>query len=134
MVRGFLARQRYREMLSDGEKGSKYFKRRESLETCRAVLLKKELSYAVKTYSTGACYSGQMLGEALRHGTGCMVWTDTAQYQGDWDYNQASGKGKFKHADGDTYEGEWFNNKANGKGIYLNAKGAKYTGTWKDDQ
>jgi len=50
-----------------------------------------------------------------------------------WGYNQASGKGKFFHVDGDIYDGQWLNNKANGNGIYTNIKGARYEGGWKED-
>jgi hypothetical protein len=85
------------------------------------------------TYSSGACYKGQVMGGALRHGTGTMTWADGAQYQGEWHYNSAAGKGKFTHADRDVYEGQWLNNKANGKGIYQNAQGARYDGIWLDD-
>lgn len=32
--------------------------------------------------------------------------------------NQANGKGKLIHADGDIYEGDWVDDKANGNGVY----------------
>ena len=57
-----------------------------------------------------------------------MVWPDNARYEGVWQYNAATGKGKFVHVDGDVYDGDWLNNKANGQGIYSNVKGARYEG------
>lgn len=32
------------------------------------------------------------------------------------------------HADGDIYEGEWEDDQANGKGMYLHLNGGKYEG------
>ena len=63
-----------------------------------------------------------------------MVWPDQARYEGMWQYNQACGRGKFFHTDGDIYDGEWLNNKANGHGVYTNVKGARYEGQRKEDQ
>jgi hypothetical protein len=34
-----------------------------------------------------------------------MLWPDKAKYEGQWEFNHASGFGKFFHADGDIYEG-----------------------------
>jgi len=34
-----------------------------------------------------------------------MRWPDGAKYEGDWQFNQAAGQGKFFHVDGDIYEG-----------------------------
>jgi hypothetical protein len=41
-----------------------------------------------------------------------MEWPDGAKYVGSWDYNAASGRGRFNHVDGDVYDGMWQNNKA----------------------
>ncbi len=49
-----------------------------------------------------------------------MKWLDGAIYDGEWDFGEAFGQGKFFHIDGDIYEGHWSNNKANGKGVYIN--------------
>ena len=70
----------------------------------------------------------------MRHGTGTMSWPGNARYIGEWQFNQASGQGKFIHEEGDVYEGRWEQNKANGFGIYTNVQGARYEGNWKDDQ
>jgi hypothetical protein len=32
-----------------------------------------------------------------------MVWLDGARYEGNWEFNLASGQGKFFHVDGDIY-------------------------------
>jgi MORN repeat len=55
------------------------------------------------------------------------------KFLGEWKNNQAHGKGKFYHADGDIFDGEWKNDKANGHGVYTHVNGAKYEGNWKDD-
>jgi hypothetical protein len=34
-----------------------------------------------------------------------MIWADGAKYEGEWNYGQAFGQGKFNYVDGDTYEG-----------------------------
>jgi hypothetical protein len=34
-----------------------------------------------------------------------MQWPDGAKYDGNWEFNHASGEGVFYHADGDVYEG-----------------------------
>ena len=57
-----------------------------------------------------------------------------ARYEGEWEYNQANGKGKFLHTDGDIYDGAWKNNRQYGFGIYTNSKGARYEGQWVNDQ
>ena len=41
-----------------------------------------------------------------------------------WDKDQASGKGRLIHSDGDVYYGEWQADKAHGNGIYLHSDGA----------
>jgi hypothetical protein len=65
-------------------------------------------------------------------------------YEGEWQEDKSSGKGKLVHADGDIYEGDWKNGKANGQGVYLHVNGARYEGQveaflieiikWKDDK
>ena len=41
----------------------------------------------------------------MRHGLGKMTWADGTEYEGHWQYNQAYGKGTFKHQSGDVYIG-----------------------------
>ena len=135
LIRGFLARRKFKARLVDYETSIKYFKDLESSETIDA---QKKFDPNAPTeikeykYSTGAVYNGEWKG-GLRHGKGVMMWTDGASYDGNWDLGQASGYGKFSHVSGDVYSGEWYRNKTNGKGSYLNSKGAKYDGYWKDD-
>eukprot|EP00826_Nyctotherus_ovalis_P049151 TRINITY_DN5887_c0_g1_i20.p1 TRINITY_DN5887_c0_g1~~TRINITY_DN5887_c0_g1_i20.p1 ORF type:complete len:203 (-),score=11.65 TRINITY_DN5887_c0_g1_i20:222-830(-) len=55
------------------------------------------------------------------------------RYEGEWKRNQAHGRGKFWHIDGDVFEGEWKDDKANGHGVYTHKNGTRYEGCWKDD-
>ena len=84
---------------------------------------------------------------------------DGSLYEGEWRNNNANGKGRLIHNDGDYYEGEWFfffiflnfkhnffflinfiifpirkDDKAHGYGIYTHIDGAKYSGEWQDDK
>ena len=85
------------------------------------------------TYENGSVYKGYLLREGVRQGPGIQIWPDRARYEGEWQNNEANGRGKFWHADGDVYEGEWRDAKTNGFGIYVNASGGKIEGQWKDD-
>ena len=49
-----------------------------------------------------------------------MNWPDGANYSGEWQFNQVTGKGKFSHPGGEFYDGQMINNKANGFGVYEN--------------
>lgn len=119
-------RRKYQVKKMQADVASKYFKGDEAAETLKGKYDENApLKIKTHTYKTGAIYSGSWKG-GLRHGSGTMVWPDTARYEGQWQFNQACGKGKFFHIDGDIYEGEWLNNKANGQGIYTNTKGARY--------
>lgn len=40
--------------------------------------------------------------------------------------NEANGKGKFTHANGDIYDGNWKNGKAHGYGIFIHHTGGRY--------
>ena len=51
-----------------------------------------------------------------------------------WDQDQACGKGRLIHSDGDVYYGEWLADKAHGNGIYLHSDGAQYQGMWFEDK
>ena len=43
----------------------------------------------------------------IKQGYGIMKWPDGTVYQGIWDNNMYSGRGKLYHGKGDVYEGEF---------------------------
>ena len=45
--------------------------------------------------------------ENVKEGKGIQIWKDGSKYVGYWKADQANGKGRLIHADGDYYEGEW---------------------------
>ena len=136
MVRGWLARARYKKRLFETQETSQYFKRQELLETVQKGQnydpLSKPRKHVEYQYSTGALYRGEMRG-GFRDGRGLMVWPDKASYDGEWKEGYACGQGVFFHADGDVYDGGWLNNKCKGYGTYTNKNGACYKGYWKND-
>lgn len=81
-----------------------------------------------------AVYIGEWNKDNLRHGRGSQNWNDGSLYEGYWENDKASGKGRLIHANGDVYEGEWKNDRANGIGIYIHNDGAKYEGAWENDK
>ena len=68
-----------------------------------------------------------------RHGRGIQKFPNGAKYEGYFQDDQASLKGKLTHPNNDTYEGGWKNGKADGYGVYSHNDGARYEGKkkWK---
>jgi len=71
----------------------------------------------------------------IRHGNGIEVYGktssgDISRYEGQWDHNKKSGKGKCIFLDGSYYIGEYHNNCINGKGTFTWSNGATYNGEW----
>ena len=91
-----------------------YFQKQYVLETLRKGRTGSHQveSRPVYVYSDGAQYAGQWLG-GFRHGVGIMLWLDGCKYEGGWGYGQPSGMGKFVDADGEMYSGLWKHSKAN---------------------
>ncbi len=86
--------------MSESKKNSKYFKIEEANETLTDASISSTVAKKKYTYKTGAIYDGEWLG-GLRHGFGTMTWADGAKYEGQWNTNQACGRGKFYHTYGD---------------------------------
>lgn len=61
-------------------------------------------------------YLGQVMNKK-RHGWGKAVWENFRLYEGEWDNDQMSGKGRCIGSSGTSYyDGEWKNGKRHGKG------------------
>lgn len=81
--------------------------RKSDLRSEAAVVLQKDCDIGDSTYT------GQMLPvsgdgkdeELLMHGEGVRTWPNGDQYDGQYQYGEAMGKGKFTYANGDVYEG-----------------------------
>jgi hypothetical protein len=56
-----------------------------------------------------------------------------SEYTGDWEFNQMSGTGTRRFANGDVYEGKYFEGRRRGQGKLFFANGDLYSGEWKDD-
>ena len=54
---------------------------------------------------SGSIYTGEWNENDMRHGKGIQYWKDGSMYEGYWKDDQAFGKGRLIHADGDVYEG-----------------------------
>lgn len=86
-------------------------------------------------YKNGATYTGYMKGRK-RHGKGVFIFSDEAQYDGEWVDDVACGFGIFQKKDEDTkivYEGEWKNNVAHGNGKLFQKNIVVYEGNWLND-
>jgi len=76
---------------SNYEMATKYFKSDEGKETLGgAFKADSPIEIRSYTYKSGAIYNGEWKG-GLRHGEGKMVWLDGARYEGNWEFNLASG-------------------------------------------
>ena len=54
------------------------------------------------------------------------------RYEGEFNKNKYSGKGKYFYHNGDRFEGQWLNDKKHGQGIYIYLNGDKITGNYLD--
>jgi hypothetical protein len=55
--------------------------------------------------------SEEVYAKKIRSKIGAHIWKDGSIYEGYWRNNQANGKGRMVHADGDYYIGEWLDDK-----------------------
>ena len=133
MIRGWIARKKFRVYQINALSTNRYFKAEEAQETLTGKF-NPDAPTETRThsYATDAVYEGEWKG-GMRHGKGKMAWADGGRYEGEWQYNQACGEGTFHHTSGDVYIGRWVNNKSNGFGVYRTVNGARYEGGWKDD-
>ena len=53
----------------------------------------------------GCVYHGQWNNQNQREGQGTQIWKDGAKYTGYWKKDEAHGKGRIIHVNGDFYEG-----------------------------
>jgi hypothetical protein len=67
--------------------------------------------------------------EGKRDGQGIYVIKDTGDiYEGYWNNDEKSGRGRFIWSDGENYDGEYCKSKRHGYGIYTYLSGNKYEG------
>lgn len=86
-------------------------------------------------FPNSALYIGEWQvfeGKQHRHGQGRLELCGEV-YEGAWEKDQMTGKGKYLFNSGSTYEGDWKNAKYNGKGTYKWADGSAYEGEWSDN-
>lgn len=57
---------------------------------------------------------------------------DGTTYEGEFQYDEKSGKGTIIYADGGVYTGKFCENKKNGRGKYISPNGDIYEGGWED--
>ena len=81
----------------------------------------------------GGVYEGQRDEHMHKHGFGIKKWADGSLYIGQWENNQANGKGWLFHLEGDIYAGDFVHDKGHGMGTYLHVDNTKYVGEWKND-
>ena len=67
------------------------------------------------------------------NGFGKCRWDDGAEYEGQWQNDQQTGKGTAIYPDGDMYKGDWSDSKWHGKGTLNYDDGGKYEGDFRDD-
>ena len=83
----------------------------------------------LKKYEDGSLYRGQIRKKTIkvnelektiimREGYGLRDFPDGASYEGNWKDNMPSGKGIFKHANGDRYYGEFLKGMRHGEGEF----------------
>lgn len=111
--------------------------------------------FKVFKFTEGTCYYGEIVWvdsagkiiedissfpedekkQRVRHGSGIEIYGKTPQdevsrYEGQWDRDKKSGRGKCVFPDGSYYIGEYRNDCFSGKGIYTWSNGAVYEGEW----
>lgn len=68
-----------------------------------------------------------------RHGYGIQIWKEKT-YDGEWEYNAVSGRGKLQWQSGARYTGEFKQGRYDGKGTYVDDDGREYVGAWRQGQ
>ena len=68
----------------------------------------------------------------MMHGIGKLTWPNSTVYQGQFTFNQITGKGVYQWPDGAFYEGDVLNGRREGQGEFITPSNtAKYVGSWK---
>ena len=81
-----------------------------------------------RRYPNGDLYVGGVHGSCY-HGKGKKFWKETGNsYEGDWVYDNRTGKGRFTWANGNYYEGDFVEGKRTGKGKFVWSSGGYYEG------
>ena len=68
-----------------------------------------------------------------RHGYGIQIWKEKT-YDGEWEYNAVSGRGKLQWQSGARYTGEFKQGRYHGQGTYVDDDGREYVGGWSQGQ
>lgn len=92
---------------------------------------KKDEPVKALTAKTAKTQEGCISGNCI-DGTGVYVYKNhSARYEGQFQGEQAHGKGTIYYATGDVYTGDWVDGYFEGEGIYTTNDGKKISGYWK---
>lgn len=84
-------------------------------------------------WTNGAQYVGEWVDGKLT-GQGEYTWPDGSRYKGGFLDGKMMGKGKINWPDGSSYEGDWMDGRRHGYGRLVWPNGAIYEGEWKQDK
>lgn len=84
-------------------------------------------------WTNGAQYVGEWVDGKLT-GQGEYTWPDGSRYKGGFLDGKMMGKGKINWPDGSSYEGDWVDGRRHGYGRLVWPNGAIYEGEWKQDK
>lgn len=79
--------------------------------------------------SIGSKYTGQFENDQA-HGRGVKTWPDGSVYEGEWSKGQKHGEGKYVNADDLTYVGQWGQGVRHGQGTQQYSNKDVYVGAW----
>lgn len=86
--------------------------------------------YGPVLFKDGSVYKGTWSKDSKRSGFGVQYWLNGTFYEGGWDDDSFSGKGRLVYENKNVYVGEFNSGKPNGKGKLTSPDGSYYTGGW----
>mmetsp|Transcript_9997 Transcript_9997/g.20678 ORF Transcript_9997/g.20678 Transcript_9997/m.20678 type:complete len:542 (-) Transcript_9997:140-1765(-) len=88
-----------------------------------------EHGFGTLTEADGLCRYRGNFRYGQRHGYGTQIWREKT-YEGEWQYNAVSGKGKLSWKNGAVYKGEFAQGRYHGHGSFVDKSGRHYVGPW----
>ena len=88
-----------------------------------------EHGFGTLTEADGLCRYRGNFRYGQRHGYGTQIWKEKT-YEGEWQYNAVSGKGKLSWKNGAVYNGSFSQGRYHGNGCFVDKSGRKYVGDW----
>lgn len=81
-------------------------------------------------FTDDSVYQGSWSRDSKRCGFGVQYWPNGKYYEGEWQNDLFSGKGRLVYENKDLFEGDFTGGLPNGKGKLIGADGSSYSGDW----